>query len=115
MRGTLFRLRYRFRAWRFKWRERHENKVIARQQQQITATQKAWESDLARLEAEKKAIREDAESQRREMERQIAMLTKDVAHLTASLDRELERVAYETAKFSRGVAEYQDLPGKIVT
>lgn len=108
LRHWLFRRLHRFRVWRYRRLEqrleRHENFIIA-----------AQSNEIAELNEEKQRLMRGFEFERQELAVKIKCQEQEIELLHDLLAREKERVAFETAKFSRGVVECENAQGRIVT
>lgn len=96
-------------------RKRHQNRVIAKQQRQIEKMAADWLTEVDSLRAALAKQREAATNRESELAAKIEVQQLRIEMLSELTSRERERIAYETARFARGVVEFQQMPGKLVT
>lgn len=112
-RRRIRRLRYRFKAWRFRRRELHENRIIANQQKQIEALHSAWEEEVSRKDRHLAQVREDFDKERRELTLQIELATDNIEQLEEIICRDRARVKAEMSHHVRLAEENENKPGLI--
>lgn len=105
------RLRLFFQALR----KRHQNRVIAKQQKQLEKMAADWLAEVELLRESLRKYRETAANRESELTAKVEVLQLKVEMLHELTSRERERIAFETARFARGVVECQNMPGKLVT
>ena len=108
---TIFRLkllRHKWRAWRQRRKEDHENRQIARLQKEYAAAIGAWEDESRLHSQEKREMQESFARERRELESQLNLKSMEVVSLEEVVARNRARVAAEAACEARKAEEYSN-------